>query len=58
MNKELTPELFRAKWDIENNIKADNANAAKEHAIKLKYTRLREIEEKREIMQAKKDGLL
>ena len=56
--KELTPELFRAKWDIENNIKADNANAAKEHAIKLKYTRLREIEEKREIMQAKKDALL
>ena len=56
--KELTPELFRARWDIENSIKADNANAAKEHAIKLKYTRLREIEEKREIMQAKKDDLL
>ena len=56
--KEMTPEQVRAKWDIENSIKADNANAAKEHAIKLKYTRLREIEEKREIMQAKKDGLL
>ena len=55
---EMTPEQVRAKWDIENNIKADNANAAKEHAIKLKYTKLREIEIKREIMQAKKDDLL
>ena len=55
---EMTPEQVRAKWDIENSIKADNANAAKEHAIKLKYTKLREIEIKREIMQAKKDDLL
>ena len=56
--KELTPELFRAKWDIENNIKADNDNAAKEHAIKAKYTKLREIEIKREALQIKKEDLL